>query len=166
MPRLSRKQRHGAVPTMADESTRDRGKGIRRNRLADLWEDSVGTRVGAAGGEQYSVSGATLQPRYHDREHDVVSMDVNELRDMGNASHEEFMQFVAGEFLMAGAFWLGVERFVTVESWQVDLLFWICVVSFVAGGVIAWFGYRQLRRRQKRIETIITSAKKRNVDHT
>jgi len=86
-------------------------------------------------------------------------VDINELRDFRSSSAEEFFQFVAGEFLAAGSFWLGIERAITVPVFYTDPLFWICVVAFLAGTVIAVFGYRQMHRRKSRIESIIGSAR-------
>ncbi|WP_090879375.1 hypothetical protein [Bauldia litoralis] len=105
--------------------------------------------------------GATYTATYVDRVIEGVPVSIRELEDFKSASVEEFWQFVAGEFLVAGAFWLGVERLVTVDNAMADLLFWICVVAFVAGCIVGFFGYRQLSRRQSRIEEIVAAAKER-----
>jgi hypothetical protein len=82
---------------------------------------------------------------------------VADLRDFRTSSIEEFGQFAIGEFLVAGAFWLGVERFITTENWRTDVLFWICAVTLVAGLVIGFFGFKQLSRRKTRIDKLIES---------
>lgn len=102
--------------------------------------------------------GASVTSRYHDYEEDVVGVRVDDLRDFKNASVEDFLQFVAGEFFAAGAFWLGVERIVTTDIWYKDALFWICAVALMSGLIIGYFGYKQLARRQTRIESIIQKA--------
>jgi hypothetical protein len=109
----------------------------------------------AAGG---GGGGAAINPRYHDRDADFVGVDVNDLKDFKAASIEEFWQFAIGQFFAAGAFWLGLERLLTASNGLKDPLFWICVIAFIAGSIIGYFGYRQLSRRQGRIDRIIEDA--------
>ena len=111
--------------------------------------------VASGGGEQH---GATVTSRYFNVEQDVVGVAVDALRDFKSASTEEFWQFVIGGFLVSGSFWLGVERLATAPIWWKDTVFWICVVAFLAGLIIGYFGYRQLKRRQTRIDAIINAA--------
>lgn len=120
----------------------------------------------AAGGESLSQQGATIRTRYHDRIQDAVGVDVNDLEEFKAAGIEEFRQFVIGEFLVAGAFWLGIERAVTVQEFWRDLLFWFCFFAFIAGCTIGFFGYRQLRRRKTRIDRIISDALSSSGDRT
>lgn len=121
----------------------------------------TGSSAGGERTDKQTHTGASITPRYHDREQDIVGIGVEDLEDFQAASVEEFWQFVIGEFLVAGSFWLGVERVSSVPVWEKDVTFWICVVSFFAGLVIGFFGYRQLSRRHKRIQNIINVAKKR-----
>lgn len=116
----------------------------------------------AAAGTRYSTnSGARLRTTYYDREQDVVSVAMDDLREFKASSAEEFAQFALGEFMVAGAFWLGIERAVTIDqAWKVDLLFWICAIAFLAGAVIGFFGWRQLKRRKDKIDRIIAQAEK------
>lgn len=133
--------------------------------------DSTGSGANEAaailsGGAGQATTGATVESRYHDRTQDIVGVNVEDLREFKSASVEEFWQFVVGEFLAAGAFWLGVERFVTEPNWQEDALFWICVAVLLAGCVIGYFGYRQLSRRQSRIDRIINATLSGTTDST
>ena len=103
-------------------------------------------------------TGASLKSNYLDRRQDVVGVSVDDLMDFKSARIEEFLQFVIGEFFAAGSIWLALERFATVPDWRQDAVFWICIVAFIAGVIITIFGYRQLKRRQTRIDRIIASA--------
>ena len=85
-------------------------------------------------------------------------MSIDTLRDFKSGSIEEFLQLVVGEFFAAGAFWVGVERIFMAENFLKDTLFWVCVVGFIAGLIIAVFGLRQLSRRKTRIDSIINRA--------
>jgi hypothetical protein len=89
-----------------------------------------------------------------------VGVAVEDLEDFMESSTEELGQFSIGGFLASGSFWLGIERLVTVpRALEGDILFWICVVAFIAGATIGFFGFRQLQRRQRRIGRIIHAAK-------
>ncbi len=87
-----------------------------------------------------------------------MGVNVRDLQDFKSASVEEFWQFLFGQFFCVGGFWLGIERLLTVEQAHKDALFLFCLVAFFAGAIIAFFGYRQLQRRQTRIDKIINSA--------
>jgi len=123
----------------------------RASKTAASEAESFGVGTGGA-------QGATYSTKYLDREIKGVPVSIDELEEFKTGSIEEFGQFVFGNFLVAGSFWLGIERALTTEPFWKDLLFWICVVAFVAGAVITFFGYRQMRRRQTRIDKIILSA--------
>lgn len=103
-------------------------------------------------------AGASITSHYHDRQQDIIGVSVDDLRDFRSAGIEEFWQFAIGGFFASGSFWLGVERLASAPMWWEDTTFWICVVAFLAGLVIGFFGYRQLNRRQSRIDNIIRSA--------
>ena len=125
-------------------------------------DQSPASKLGTGGQGAQERSGAVFKPRYYDRDQQVTVVSVSELRNLGTSSIEEFWQFAFGEFLVAGSFWLGIERFFTVENWKTDALFWVCVVAFISGFVIGLFGYRQLSRRYKEVERIIDSATARH----
>ena len=122
------------------------------------YAETADSFVAGSGGEGQQGTGASVTSRYHNREQDIVGVDVNDLKEFKSGSVEEFLQFVVGEFFAAGAFWLGIERIATVIEWYKDAVFWICVIAFIAGLVIGFFGYRQLARRQTRIDNIIAAA--------
>lgn len=105
-----------------------------------------------------ATQGAGYRAAYTDRKIPVVSVSIDELEDFKSASKDEFAQFAIAQFMAAGAFWLGIERLVTIPEFWTDLLFWICVVCLIAGCCVGYFGFQQMRRRQTRIERIITSA--------
>ena len=102
-----------------------------------------------------------METRYHDRAQDVVGVDVKDLREFRSAGIEEFWQFVVGEFFAAGSFWVGVDRFFNSPNYLADPMFWVCVVAFIAGIVIGYFGYRQLSRRKTRMDDIIAAVERR-----
>ena len=109
-------------------------------------------------------AGARLRVNYYDLEQDRVSVAMDDLKEFKSSSIEEFAQFAFGEFMVAGAFWLGIERAATIDDfWKTDVLFWICAISFIAGSVIGFFGYRQLKRRKDKIDRIIEQAYKQKV---
>jgi hypothetical protein len=116
---------------------------------------NVGATVAGGGGSM----GARVLPTFHDHKPHIVGVDVDDLEDFKSSSLEEFGQFAFGEFLVAGAFWLGFERRMTVTNWQGDLLFWICVVSTIAGVIIGGFGLRQMIRRHRKIDRIVQRAR-------
>jgi hypothetical protein len=108
-----------------------------------------------------SQQGATFGTRYYGRALEGVPVTIDELEDFKSSSLEEFGQFAIGQFFMAGSFWLGIERLVTIGVFWADTLFWVCVVAFIGGSVVAYFGLRQLRRRRASIDRIIKSVKLR-----
>jgi hypothetical protein len=105
--------------------------------------------------------GATLGTQYYDRTMGAVPVTIDELIDLKSGSIGEFNQFIFGEFLLAGAFWLGIERWWTTPDVWSDVLFWVCLVLFGAGALIMYFGFLQLKRRKDRMDRIIASAKLR-----
>lgn len=105
-------------------------------------------------------SGAQIGNRYLRYDQDVVPVPVTTLEGFRESSVEEFKQFAAGEFFAAGSFWLLVERAATIDRFWADLLFWVCVAFCLAGSIVGYFGYTQLRRRQTEIDRIIAAAKK------
>jgi hypothetical protein len=105
-----------------------------------------------------SREGATFSTVYHDRLLEGVPVTLDELHDFKKSSIEEFWQFAFGEFLVVGAFWLGVERAFTVQNLSDDTLFLFCMIAFVAGSIIGCFGLRQLQRRKARIDRLIQAA--------
>lgn len=109
-------------------------------------------------------SGAVFVSNYADRTLEGVLVSIQELEDFKAENIEEFWQFAFGGFLMSGSFWLGIERWFTLENIEHDPLFWICAVAFFSGAVISFFGFRQLRRRKNKIDRIIEAAKKQIKD--
>lgn len=120
--------------------------------------DTLTTGSGIEGDRDAVPTGATISHRYINIEEDVVGVAVDALRDFRSASTEEFGQFAIGGFFAAGSFWLGLERLASAPIWWEDAVFWFCVVAFLAGLIIGFFGYRQLKRRQTRIDIIIRAA--------
>ena len=140
---------------MATKSGSAAGGGGSRTTGAGLTSRVLTPQKGEAVG-----GGAGFQPRYHDHQPDIVGVDVDDLEDFKSSSLEEFGQFAFGEFLIAGAFWLGLARAVSSPSYKQALLFWVCVIAFVSGMIIAWFGLRQMSRRQGKLDKIIARAKR------
>lgn len=96
------------------------------------------------------TSGARLEPKYHAQEQDIVGVPVMDIRDASSSAKEEVLQFSVGGFLASGAFWLGVERLLTVG--YSDALFLVCIAFFICGVVLAYVGFRQTMRRVSRLE--------------
>ena len=98
-------------------------------------------------------SGAKLEVQYHTSTQGVVGVPVIDIKDAAGSAFEEFLQFSVGGFFASGAFWLGIERIVTAG--YRDTLFYICVVAFIFGIVLAFAGFRQSRRRMNRLARYI-----------
>lgn len=105
-----------------------------------------------------SSAGSTFSTVYLGRRLETVPVTVEELKQFKADGLEEFAQFSIANFFVSGSFWLGMETALTSDNFTKDLLFWFCVVCFIAGAIIGYFGYRQLSRRADRIERIIQSA--------
>lgn len=105
-----------------------------------------------------NASGATFSTVYRDRRLETIPVTVDELRQFKADGFEEFTQFSIANFFVSGSFWLGMEKALTDENFTKDILFWFCVICFMAGLIIGYFGYRQLSRRADRIERIIQSS--------
>ena len=108
------------------------------------------TEIGVA---QTAETGAKIIPQYHATRPDVVGVPVMEIRDASSSAKEEIFQFVAGNFLASGAFWLGIERLVTVGF--EDTLFLACIAFFLCGVVVGVMGFRQSLRRVTRLSRYI-----------
>ena len=94
------------------------------------------TEIGVA---QTGKTGAQINPRYHATRPDVVGVPVMEIKDASNSAKEEVFQFAAGNFLASGAFWLGIERLITVGF--KDVLFLSCIAFFLCGVVVGVMGF-------------------------
>ena len=99
------------------------------------------------------TDGSQFLPTYHNTKQDMGAVPIVDIRDASSFAKEEVAQFGVGGFLASGAFWMGLERLVTV-GWY-DTLFLCSCAFFVAGGVTAFFGYRQTIRRITRLERYI-----------
>lgn len=85
-------------------------------------------------------------------------MTKDQLIDMKESSVEEFWQFTIAEFVVAGALWLAIEKFVDrAENEPLSPIFWICLVAVLLGATVGWAGFRQLRRRKTKIDKILDS---------
>lgn len=104
-------------------------------------------------------AGATASPEYHDSKMGVIGVPVEDLDDFSKSSKEEFGQFAAGQFFLAGGFWLAVERLIT--NGYKDELFLVSLIAVVAGAVLAYAAFRQLKRRKTRIDKLIANAQKK-----
>ena len=103
-------------------------------------------------------SGAKTRVVYAENQEHVINVMVGDLKSWKSSSLEEFAQFALAEFFAAGAFWLGVERWFTVDNWQQDILFWICGMAFATGMIVGFFGLKQMKRRRDRIQEYIDRA--------
>ena len=103
--------------------------------------------------ESNDEGGARVVPKYHTSTHDIVGVPVIDIKDAAGSDVEEFLQFSVGGFFASGAFWLGIERLVTVG--YKDPLFYICVIALIFGAVLAFAGFRQTRRRINRLARYI-----------
>lgn len=128
-------------------------------RASKTAESEPESFAAGSGASDSARTGASVTSRYLHRQQDIVGVALSDLEDFKAASTEEFWQFAIGQFFAVGGFWLGVERLFTVTNVVGDPLFWICVVSFIAGATISYFGYRQLKRRQTRMDKIIAIGK-------
>jgi hypothetical protein len=71
-----------------------------------------------------SGQGETFSTILHSRALEGLPVTLDELEDFKNSSIEEFRQFAIGEFIAAGALWLGIERMITIQVFWKDALFW------------------------------------------
>jgi len=106
----------------------------------------------------HTQAGAGVTNQYHDYPDDIVGVRVSDLRDFRAARSEEFGQFAVAQFFAGGAFWLGIDRLASASSVLHDFVFWLCVVVLITSLIIGVVGFRQMRRRQTRIDEIIRSA--------
>lgn len=119
--------------------------------------DSAGSKTPS------SPIGATLSTDYVSRSQTVTVIDVEDLREFQYSMSEEFWTFTISQFFVAGSFWLGLERFLTLNDPGKDAVFLTCVVTLVLGIVVGTVGYRQLNRRKNKIGRIIHAAEKATV---
>lgn len=106
-------------------------------------------------------AGATMATRYLGQDQDLTLIDMDDLYEFQSSAKEEFRQFSIGGFFMSGAAWLFVER--VFEKPLTDPLLLFCVFSIIAGAVVAWYGFKQLKRRRGKIERIIQRAEANRV---
>lgn len=100
-----------------------------------------------------SPDGAQIEHKYHKAIHDAVAVPVMELEDSSNSIMEEVSQFSIGNFFASGAFWLGVERLITVG--YNDALFISCIPALCFGVTLSIVGFRQSKRRMNRLARYI-----------
>lgn len=111
--------------------------------------------VSASSGGISGQAGATLSTAYASRQQTVTVIDVEDLREFQTSMSEEFLTFSISQFFVAGSFWLGLERYLTLEHPWNDALFLSCLVMLAAGLAVAIVAFRQLNRRKGKIGRII-----------
>ncbi|SMX31618.1 hypothetical protein OCA8868_00452 [Octadecabacter ascidiaceicola] len=98
-------------------------------------------------------TGAIIENTYHSLNEEVCPVPKSAILENSSSALEEIWQFSVGGFLFSGAFWLGLERLLTVG--KDDALFLACIAFVICGGVLAVSGYRQAQRRVSRLEKYI-----------
>lgn len=117
---------------------------------------------GAAGGiSEYGrggAAGAQMETEYLGQQQRLTLVNVEDLKDWRSSMREESLQFSIALFFASGSLWLGLERLFT--DGPSDGLFQFCGLAFLASGIVAFFGYKQLGRRSHRIERYIEIAER------
>jgi uncharacterized membrane protein YdcZ (DUF606 family) len=97
-----------------------------------------------------------MSTRYADQTQLLTLVDVEDLEDWKTSMREESWQFSLAGFFASGSLWLGIDRYATYGL--SDRLFLICAAVLVFSAIIGYFGYKQLGRRQLKIERYIKKA--------
>lgn len=104
------------------------------------------------------VSGSQIKTNYGSVEQEAIPVTIEQLEDIRDSSFEEFWQFAAAEFVVAGSLWLAVEKFLDRKDEDpLSPVFWVCLLAVFLGSIVGWAGFRQLKRRKSKIDRIIAS---------
>lgn len=106
---------------------------------------STGVIVSSVTGE-----GAQIEQVYHSSTQDIVGVPVMDLEDAQSSSHEEIFLFAGGNSLAGGSFFLAAEQLIT-EGAALNSVLFFCGGLAIAGCILIWVGYRQIKRRRARL---------------
>jgi RsiW-degrading membrane proteinase PrsW (M82 family) len=107
----------------------------------------------------YKPSGAVLESQYFPRKQKVIAITETELDDIAMLNRVENSLQHLGLFLLSGSTWLGIEKFFTTSKPFENNLFFVCICTFILGGIVYLFGYTVGNNRKSKFQRLIENQK-------
>jgi hypothetical protein len=96
--------------------------------------------------------GAQAVPHYRDRHEEYMLVTKDDLREIRALGWLQQTLFGAGTFFFSGAFWLLAELMSHQEHFEFTAWMGMCVISILAGLIVAAIGLILFGLRQKRLD--------------